>query len=113
MLQISAVRTNSPHEALTEVHEEVVMILSYLVIEERTTELEITGGKFAEATLRPSNSDSRKPMAERKPETAEIEEGVRLRFYAEGDQVRPMAKDICYEMTQCRQKRQGLKNCSL
>ena len=94
MLQISAVRTNSPHEAHTEVHEEVVMILSYLVIEERTTELKITGGKFAEATLRPSNSDSRKPMAERKPEAAEIEEGVRLRFYAEGDQVRPMAKDI-------------------
>jgi hypothetical protein len=73
MLWICAVGTSSPHEAHTDVRVDVAMILSCLLIDERTIWGEIRGGKSADVALRSSNSDSRRLTAERKAvETAAL-----------------------------------------
>src|ERR1700735_2489959 len=78
MVWTSVVRTNSPHEAHTDVREDVAMISSCLPIDERTTEVEISGGNSAEAASRSLNPDSRKLMAERKAVETAVEVGLRL-----------------------------------
>jgi hypothetical protein len=78
MVWTSVVRTNSPHEVHTDVREDVAMISSCLPIDERTTEVEISGGNSAEAASRSLNPDSRKLMAERKAVETAVEVGLRL-----------------------------------